>query len=333
MNLFYTYGGTVEENRDPLKLGRLKVRVPHVFGTTGSGSGFVATNDLPWAMPAGMPAGGSGSSGGFSLLPANGDKVWVRFLDGEPEKPIWEWGMQSVDDRDALALHSYADSPTGVGAPNRTAWTRYSHAMELNAGGVIESTSAGYRILLNDSSTLLSFDGSIQLATPLGNTFALEDEFNVARLIATGDVDFQITDSFLAMSFDYTWMSAGDYTVDSAGGVEFRTSDRFEVLTAGFLNIDAISYAQIASASTITLSATANMALNYATLLLGAGATEPLVLGSQLISLLTTLLTLLDTHTHTSSTAGSPTSPPLVPTTAVIAPLLPTIVSMTGFTR
>ena len=98
MLLGFTYAGTVESNLDPLKLGRLKVRVPHVYGTTASGVGYIGVNDLPWALPAGMAAGGSANSGGFSQLPEKGDHVWVRFLDGEPEKPVWEWGMQTMDD-------------------------------------------------------------------------------------------------------------------------------------------------------------------------------------------------------------------------------------------
>src|SRR3546814_1473831 len=98
MNLLGTYGGIVEKVNDPEKLGRVKVRVPHVYGATGGGTGFIGTNDIPWALPAGMPAGGSSNSGGFSHLPEPGDHVWVRFLDGQPEKPIREWGMQTITD-------------------------------------------------------------------------------------------------------------------------------------------------------------------------------------------------------------------------------------------
>jgi hypothetical protein len=44
--LLGTYCGVVENVKDPEKLGRVKVRVPHVFG-------FIGQNDLPWALPAG----------------------------------------------------------------------------------------------------------------------------------------------------------------------------------------------------------------------------------------------------------------------------------------
>ena len=79
MQLLGTYAGIVENVKDPQRLGRVKARVPHVHGVSGSGAGYIGTNDLPWALPSGMPAGGGPASGGFSQLPAVGDKVWVRF--------------------------------------------------------------------------------------------------------------------------------------------------------------------------------------------------------------------------------------------------------------
>ena len=170
MQLGFTYAGTVESNLDPLKLGRIKARVPHVYGTASSGVGYIGTNDLPWALPAGMPAGGSALSGGFSQLPEMGDKVWVRFLDGEPEKPIWEWGMQSMDDAESVALHTYAVG-VPVGKPNRTIWTRYQHAVVMDEGSVIATTSAGYRLVLTDSSEPGANDGNLTLVTPHGNSF------------------------------------------------------------------------------------------------------------------------------------------------------------------
>jgi hypothetical protein len=115
--LFGTYGGIVENVKDPEKLGRVKVRVPHIYGASGSSTGYIGTNNIPWALPAGMPAGGSPASGGFSHLPDVGDHVWVRFLDGEPEKPIWEWGMQTINDAKGLKLHQYNETGERRGQP------------------------------------------------------------------------------------------------------------------------------------------------------------------------------------------------------------------------
>jgi hypothetical protein len=150
LNYFGTYLGTVEENKDPEKLGRVKVRVPHVFGFAGGPAGAIGLDDLPWAIPAGMPAGGSSASGGISWLPESGDQVFVRFLDGEPEKPVWEWGGQSQPQGQKLALHEYEDDDGQVGDPSRSALTRYGHTIEFHDGGVFAVTDNGNLFNLDD---------------------------------------------------------------------------------------------------------------------------------------------------------------------------------------
>lgn len=337
MTLQYTYGGLVENNKDPLKLGRVKVRVPHVYGSTGGGSGFVATNDLPWALPAGMPAGGSARSGGFSHLPEVGDKVWVRFLDGEPEKPIWEWGMQSYSDREGvlgiggLKLHSYKTGVDGsVGAPDRTVWTRYQHAIEMNAGGVIETTSGGYRLLLNDSATPVSFDGSIKLSTALGNMLEIDDLLSTCTLSILEDVNFLIGNSFLSASFDYTWNTTSDHSTNvgrnlsatAAGTIDFSCVEDFKVdglagitldagmamrfvagtdlttSSAGLTHFTAGTDLLLSSTGLMQLTSSGSMSLDFAALTLGTGSTEPFVLGTQLYAFLLAFYTAYTTHTH-----------------------------------
>jgi hypothetical protein len=333
MKLVQTYGGVVENNKDPLKMGRLKVRVPHVYGSTDSGSGFVATNSLPWAMPAGLPAGGSGSSGGFSQLPDAGDKVWVRFLDGEPEKPIWEWGMQSYADTEALKLHSYKTNIDGsLGSPDRAVWTRYSHAFELNEGGIIISTSGGYRAIFNDSTTVGSMDGSIVLSTPFGNSIEFDDVVGSITLNGLEDVNFQIGNSFLGQSFDYSWLTAGDYGMEVGGILSVLASEAIEMSTATDFSADAIGAITLSAGTTFNLTALQTMSLQFTQLFLGINAVEPVVLGAKLITFIEALMTYLSAHTHTSSSSGGPTSPPVIPSEATLAPQVAGLVSSTVFT-
>jgi uncharacterized protein involved in type VI secretion and phage assembly len=77
------YRAFVENRNDPKKLGRLKVKVPHLLGDVATG----------WAWPV-VPY--AGANVGFFSIPAVGDMVWVEFLDGELDQPIWTggaWGM------------------------------------------------------------------------------------------------------------------------------------------------------------------------------------------------------------------------------------------------
>jgi uncharacterized protein involved in type VI secretion and phage assembly len=72
---FGKYRGVVTDNKDPEKLGRLKVKVPSVLDTL----------EL-WAMPC-VPYAGP-SVGLMSLPPADAG-VWVEFEGGDPSYPVW----------------------------------------------------------------------------------------------------------------------------------------------------------------------------------------------------------------------------------------------------
>jgi hypothetical protein len=70
------YRGTVLNNVDPLKTGRLMVQVADVAGVLPS----------TWALPC-LPFAGPLS--GFYAVPATGSTVWVEFEHGNPDKPVW----------------------------------------------------------------------------------------------------------------------------------------------------------------------------------------------------------------------------------------------------
>jgi len=321
MNFGFTYAGIVANNKDPLKLGRVKVRVPHVYGSDATGSGYIPVNDLPWALPAGLPAGGSAASGGFSQLPEPGDKVWVRFLDGEPEKPIWEWGMQSVDDRDALKLQRYGIG-TPVGSPDRTLWTRYSHAIEINEGSIIITTSQGYRVMLTDASGVGTQDGKITVTTQLGNMIELDDLDSTIKVTVLEDLYFTVFNGVIGTSDSFAWETmTGSFDVTCGGGFSVTAVDNLDFTTASDISMDALG--------NTTLTTTGAFQMGFSTLQLGLAATEPAVLGTMLSTFMTTFLTLLDTHTHTSATPGSPTSPPTVPLSPTLGAQVPTLLSST----
>jgi hypothetical protein len=305
MSLLGTYCGIVENVNDPLKLGRVKVRVPHVYGASDAGGGVIGTNDLPWALPAGMPAGGGAGSGGFSHLPSNGDHVYVRFLDGEPEKPIWEWGMQTQPDAQALPLHQYEINGKTVGKPKRAAWTRYGHTVELNADGVIVTTSQGYRATFTNGDTDAN-NGLIQVVTPLGNMLEIDDDGG----------------SWTAYSVEDLYLNVGDTITAQARAIDFTMSE------SAVVNIGTTLDATVNG--NLTIETLAELQLSFVALKLGLG-TEPFVLGTQLVAFLESLLTWLTTHTHGNGNLGSPTTPPIIPPVGVVQPDPATLVSTTIF--
>ncbi len=83
---FGKYRGKVENNLDPLNLGRLQVSCPSVLGD----------GSLSWALPS-TPYAGDGV--GLFLLPPRGANVWIEFEGGNPDYPIWSgcfWGTNEV---------------------------------------------------------------------------------------------------------------------------------------------------------------------------------------------------------------------------------------------
>jgi hypothetical protein len=72
---FGKYRGTVTENADETKRGRLKVKVPAVLGELAV-----------WAMPC-VPY--AGNQVGLFCLPEPGTGVWVEFEAGDLSFPIW----------------------------------------------------------------------------------------------------------------------------------------------------------------------------------------------------------------------------------------------------
>ena len=74
------YIGVVKDNRDPDKLGSLKVLIPTVTDN-------IALDDLPWAIYC-DPFGGYKDQG-FFFIPAVGAEVFIMFADGDVSQPVW----------------------------------------------------------------------------------------------------------------------------------------------------------------------------------------------------------------------------------------------------
>lgn len=100
---FGKYRGKVEDNFDPMQLGRVRVKVPAVLGE----------GTMSWAMPC-VPYAGSGV--GFFAIPPNGANIWVEFEGGDPDYPIWTgcfWGLGEVPASPALAEMKVLKTSTG----------------------------------------------------------------------------------------------------------------------------------------------------------------------------------------------------------------------------
>lgn len=85
---YSSYRGFVADNQDPENFGRVKLKVPQVYGTQTMNY---------WAWQKGCYAG---NGYGMQCIPNKGDVVYVEFEFGDPRKPIWTYGYfgRTTDD-------------------------------------------------------------------------------------------------------------------------------------------------------------------------------------------------------------------------------------------
>lgn len=89
---FILLRGVVEDNKDPLKIGRVRVRIFGVHSDKNEKSGakfeFVKTSELPWAEVMGGTGFGLVGGIGLSSVLHQGTWVWVMLENNDPNKPV-----------------------------------------------------------------------------------------------------------------------------------------------------------------------------------------------------------------------------------------------------
>lgn len=145
---FGKYRGKVENNVDPMQLGRVQVSVPAVLGD----------GSMSWAMPC-VPYAGPGV--GFFAIPPVDANVWVEFEGGDPDYPIWSgcfWGVGEVPALPAIAEMKVLKTDVGTITLNDLP----------GVGGITIETTTGMKIVI--SALGIEIDngqgGSIKLTGP-----------------------------------------------------------------------------------------------------------------------------------------------------------------------
>lgn len=80
----YEYSGVVVDNNDPMKWGRIKVRVEPMFA-----SDAVPVAAIPWATPRSILIDGAGVGFGSFSVPRVGSRVTVTFRQGDFNQPVY----------------------------------------------------------------------------------------------------------------------------------------------------------------------------------------------------------------------------------------------------
>lgn len=103
------YRATVEYDLDPLRRGRVKVRIPQMHGVPEQEDNWISTIDLPWAEPSFI---GAGPDMGSFITPVIGTTVYVMFEAGDPNFPVYLGTIPSVEIEQAKPMGVVGTVPT-----------------------------------------------------------------------------------------------------------------------------------------------------------------------------------------------------------------------------
>ncbi len=160
--LLAIYEGPVVDNKDPKKLGRVRVNIPGIAEPTG------------WARPIGWLGSGTKKRGGWSPPPI-GAEVAVWFKMGDPDHPRYTCGFpgegEAPDEVDEATVEEAADQLPFVFngkrwkfiVDERPAKSRIA-LQDLKTGDVIEIDGVKLGVHIKATSALsLECDGAIDI--------------------------------------------------------------------------------------------------------------------------------------------------------------------------
>ena len=194
---FGKYRGVVVSNRDPLQLGRLKVRVPSVLMDDPStpDSNESVTD---WAYPC-VPCGGA-SEQGFFFIPDEGSQVWVEFEEGNLDHPIWVgtfWARPNQTNQVPTRAQDMAGTTDNLQPQRRVLKTSSGHVLEFCDIQGKETIN-----LQHKDGALVNLDekGSVAIFNKNGSFLFLNADAGEASLIDEKGNNISMTDSGITVT-------------------------------------------------------------------------------------------------------------------------------------
>ncbi len=271
---FGKYRARVINNKDPKKMGRIKVECPKVLGKFES----------EWCLPC-FPYGADGI--GTIQIPREGYLVWIEFEEGDPDKPIWTgaiWKQELTPFEDEYEVvdrkrifktesghkivfsdveeHEYEDeegNTISVEADEHIELTTHSghrvrfHDVENEEYVEIE-TKSGHRVKFND----VSGEESFRLDEMNGNSFTankygtvLLDKFG--NKTETKDAGILIQDK----NGNIIELNDGGITITSSANVMVTDANGNSVsMTGGGIAVSAGADVTVSAGGSVTISGT-----------------------------------------------------------------------------
>ncbi len=149
------YRGFVVDNVDPMRRGRVKVKIP-----------VVDPDQSPWAMPC-FPVLGRGM--GLFAVPPVGARVWIEFEQGDLDYPIWTGCFGDEEDipGGARGIDPHVSFIT-LSTTRGNSVVISDLPPTPDTGGIVLTSTGGARIVVNDGGIFITNGkgASITLAGP-----------------------------------------------------------------------------------------------------------------------------------------------------------------------
>jgi len=262
--------GIVEDTNDDIFEGRCRIRV---YGKMDDredpedpeSAYKIPTATLPWSRPHQLMYGGSSTGSGKFEIPKLGSVVRITFDNGNQYQPVYHENIYPSDETKAETETSYQNSHVLV----------YDTAFGLTGelqDGVSEVTNERegehIKVFFTEAKGLM-----IDYTTPTGpTTVNVKPDNSVEIINANGDSMIMLNDG------NITFTHSAKFIINSTDNTEINCKNAIITCEKTVIN-------------------------HSASIELGQGATEPLVLGNLMTSL-------FNSHTHVGN-KGIPTSPPI----------------------
>ena len=225
--------GWVTNNKDPMKLQRIQVRVHDLHDE-------IVDADLPWFVPDQMSASsGAANIGDHGPIPPVGTKVWVQFgPDGTQYHGTYGGGVATTQNQ----IPEFA-SASSDGTPITSAGNvkyDYSKNYPQASGSVDPSGTARAHDSKTDtyshthpSGTGSTTDGKGNHAFTVNGDANRSDNANASKLLPKGGTYAVFGDCTLYVSGNLTISAGGNVTINSLGSVVVSAKGTAEVKADG----------------------------------------------------------------------------------------------------
>lgn len=226
-NMIGVYRARVENNKDPLGIGRVQIRVPMLHGLEGEG---VSSDSLPWASM--CSNNGAGYNFGSFIVPEIGEYVFVVFEDGDTNKPVY---LGSIFGTGSLTQKKYGSRDTSWSGVAGVCEVPNEAQREDPTNKVLYKSRLGSKIYMDTS---ISTEGT-SIEDEYGQRFKINsaESGRSICMTGTGGVSVVIRDSHVYIGSGSTMITVdpnsknvivasgkGKITMDSSGNVKIDSA-------------------------------------------------------------------------------------------------------------